>query len=251
MSRSDSRPSESRRRKEDAARERAGAPILVVAGLARETACVAGEGVTTICSGADVAALRAALEKTQETEFSCVVRFGLAGGLDYALRPGDVVVGLEAVAGETRHPMHKRLSDVLAEGLATAGLRTSQGVLAGVDRPVMDARAKSALREATQAVAVDMESHVVAGYAQARKLPFVIVRAITDPASRALPKLAASALKPNGDVDVARVVSELAREPGQIGDLIRAGLDARAGFSALRRSGALLGPLIRLVLTDL
>jgi hopanoid-associated phosphorylase len=227
------------------------APILVVTGLAREAACVAGDGVTTICSGADVSLLRVGLEKSQDADFSCVVSFGLAGGLDYALRPGDVLVGAEAVAGGRRHPTHKRLASVLTEGFATAGLNASLGVVAGVDRPIMDLRAKSALREATSASAVDMESHVAGEYAEARQLPFAIVRAISDPAARALPRLAASAIKPDGSVDLVRVVSELARAPGQIGDLVLAGLDARAAFASLGRCGALLGPLLRLVLADL
>ena len=32
------------------------APILVIVGMKREAACAAGEGVTTLCSGANVAA---------------------------------------------------------------------------------------------------------------------------------------------------------------------------------------------------
>ena len=46
----------------------------------------------TLCSGANVDLLRASLDDVAETNFSGVVSFGLAGGLDHALRPGDVVV---------------------------------------------------------------------------------------------------------------------------------------------------------------
>lgn len=227
------------------------APILVVTGLAREAVCVAGHGLTTICSGADVAVLAAALESVAHKDFAAVVSFGLAGGLDPILRPGDVVVGAEAVAQRARIATHPQFARALLEGLIGAGGKTILGGVAGVDAPVLDAPAKALLRMETQALAVDMESHLAAAYAEKRGLPFAIVRIVSDPASRALPALAASAVKPDGGVDIARIMRELAREPLQIGDLIRAGLDARAAFASLRRCGRLLGPLLRLVLTAL
>jgi len=104
------------------------------------------------------------------------------------------------------------------------------------------------LHERTGAVAVDMESHRAGAFARARNLPFAVVRAVSDPAARALPPLAAKAVTPKGGVDLALVLRELSREPAQIVDLIRAGLDSRAAFSTLRRVGPLLGPLLRLVL---
>jgi hopanoid-associated phosphorylase len=238
-------------RRIEATRNLAAAPVLVVTGLSREAACAAGDGLTTICSGADVAVLAAALEKFAHENFAAVVSFGLAGGLDPKLRPGDVVVGAEAAAPPARFATHSLLARVLVEGLSGAGGKTVLGGVAGVDAPVLDVPAKALLRAQTQAVAVDMESHIAAAYAEKRGLPFAILRVVCDPASRALPALAASAIKPDGGVDIARVMRELAREPMQIGDLIRAGADARAAFASLRRCGRLLGPLLRLVLAQL
>lgn len=237
------------RRKDLAAR--AAAPILVVAGMKREAACAAGEGVVTLCSGADVARLRAALDNLRETEFSAVVSFGLAGGLDYDLRPGDMVVADTVVTGQARRPTHDRLSDVLAEAAGAAGCKVVPGAIVGVDAPAMDVEAKTFLRETARAVAVDMESHVAAAFAQARKLPFGVLRAISDPAARALPPLAAKAVTPSGDIDMGIVARELIRAPDQMGGLILAGLDSRAAFASLGRSGPLLGPLLRLVLANL
>ena len=52
-----------------------------------------------------------------------------------------------------------------------------------------------------------------------------------------LPAVAANALKPDGGVDVLRVLRGLARRPGQIRALANAGRDARAAFAALGRCG--------------
>lgn len=238
-------------RRREAARASAAAPILVVTGMKREAACVAGDGVVPLCSGANVARLRKALDELGGMEFSAVVSFGLAGGLDYSLRPGDVVIADTVVAGERRHPTHLRLSDVLTEAVVAGGCKPIPGAVVGVDQPAMDTGAKTMLREANRAVAVDMESHVALEFAQARKIPLGVMRAISDPAARALPPLAAKALTPFGDIDNATVARELFRAPGQIGGLILAGLDSRAAFGSLGRCGPLLGPLLRLVLADL
>lgn len=241
----------SKRRRRGAGQDLADAPVLVVTGLAREAACAAGDGLTTIRSGADVAVLAAALEKLSAKNFAAVVSFGLAGGLDPKLRQGDVVVGAEAITPPARYATHSLIARILVEGLAGAGGKTVLGGVAGVDAPVLDVPAKALLRAETKALAVDMESHLAAEYAERRGLPFAIVRVVCDPASRALPALAASAIKPDGGVDIARVMWELAREPLQIGDLVRAGLDARAALASLSRCGRLLGPLLRLVLAQL
>lgn len=227
------------------------APILVITGMKREAGCVGNEGVVTLCSGADVARLRVALDKLGDTEFSAVVSFGLAGGLDYSLRPGHVVVADAIVGGDARRTTHSRLSDALIEGAAAAGCKVVPGAIVGVDRPAMDLSAKAALREGAGAIAVDMESHLAEEFARLRNLPFVALRAISDPAARALPPLVARALTPEGGVDTVGVAREILRGPHQLGGMIRAGLDSRAAFASLGRCGPLLGPLLRLMLADL
>lgn len=226
-------------------------PLLVIAGMKREAACVAGKGVVTLCSGANVAILKAELAKLQDQNFSGVVSFGLAGGLDYALRPGDIVVADAVLGGGQRYATDATLNDVMLKAVAAGGGKAARGALVGVDEPAMNVAAKTHLRETHNAIAVDMESHLAAQFAQARKLRFATLRAISDPAARALPPLAANALTPSGDVDGMKVARELLRAPGQIGDLIFAGLDSRAAFAALGRCGLLLGPLARLMFAGL
>ncbi|MEK8092109.1 phosphorylase [Methylocystis sp. IM3] len=238
-------------RRREAASVPAPGPILVLTGMKREAACVAGEGVVAICSGANVLKLRAELDLLQGRRFAAVVSFGLAGGLDHALRPGDLMIADTVVSGDDRHETHARLSDALAEGAAARGCKTISGAIVGVDQPAMDRHAKTRLRERSQAAAVDMESHLAAEFARDRGIPFAVVRAISDPALRGLPSLAAKALTPEGDVCGKTVARELIRAPRQIGGLMMAGLDSRAAFGSLSRCGPLLGPLLRLVLTDL
>jgi adenosylhomocysteine nucleosidase len=239
------------RRRQGAARVTPSGPLLVVTGMKREAACVAGEGVVAICSGANVHRLHSELHRLRDQPFSAVISFGLAGALEYGMRPGDVLVADTVVHGHARHATHDKLSDALAEGVAAKGCRIRPGAIVGVDEPAMDRHAKTHLRETARACAVDMESHLAVDFARSRGVPFAVVRAISDPAHRALPPLAAKALTPDGKVDGKKVARELVRAPRQMGGLILAGLDSRAAFGSLGRCGPLLGPLLRLVLADL
>jgi len=125
----------------------ASAPILVVTGLSREAACLGGgAGVIPLCSGADVRLLHAALLDLAEVEFSAVVSFGLAGGLDPALRPGDVAVGTTATSDGEHFRAHPALRKVLLNGFSGAGVAAREGAVAGVDAAVLTVAGKTALR---------------------------------------------------------------------------------------------------------
>ena len=223
------------------------APILVVTGLAREAASL-GAGVVPLVSGADAGALRRALADKAKAPFSAVVSFGLAGGLDPSLSPGTMIVASGVVATSERFACPPALVQVLVEGFSGAGAATRQGLVAGVEAPVMTAAAKARLFRETGALAVDMESHLAAAFARQRGLPFAVARVVSDPARRALPPLAAKAVRPDGSVDLGLVLREIAREPRQLAGLLAAGLDSGAAFATLRRCGPLLGPLLRLAL---
>ncbi len=230
---------------------RAGLPTLLLTGMKREAACAASDGVVTLCSGANVTHLRLSLDDLKAQDFGAVISFGLAGGLNPTLRPGDCIVAREIVAEGACFTSDNRLVDALIDAVAGAGRPPVSGAIAGVDEMAMDVAAKTALRSLTGADAVDMESHIAAAFAAEKGATFAAVRVIADPATRTLPPLAAKAITPEGDIDQGYVARELIRAPGQIGELIRAGLDSRAAFATLGRVGPLIGPLLRLVLADL
>jgi len=217
-------------------------PVLIVTGLVQEARIAAGPGMFVICSSSDPRQLRALLAMLDSSTFRGVISFGVAGGLDPALKSGDVVVATEVLAGDARWLAGLSLSDELIASIALRRRRVVRGGLAGVEQVIAARACKAALRLETGAAAVDMESHIAAAYAAEFELPFAALRVISDPASRALPALARMAIKPNGDIDLRKVLRGLARNPLTLRSLVSTGLDFNRALRSLRGCrGLLLG----------
>ena len=217
-------------------------PVLIVTGLVQEARIAAGPGMAVVCSASDPQQLRALLTVLDPATIRGVISFGVAGGLDPTLKSGDVVVATDVMAGDTRWLAGLSLSEEQIAGIALGRRRVVRGSLAGVEEVVVASQCKAALRSETGAAAVDMESHIAAAYAAENDLPFAALRVISDPASRALPALARNAIKPNGDIDVRKILRGIVRNPRALRALVSTGIDFnRALKSLLVCRGFLLG----------
>jgi adenosylhomocysteine nucleosidase len=208
------------------------ANVLIVCGLKREAAILAGPGRTTLCG--DAPTLLAGLAEAATLKPSLVVSFGLCGGLDPRLRPGDLILGAEVVSDQGGARTDEAVTRTLAQRLATADARVLVERLAASNIPVLSVAAKADLRRATGASAVDMESLIAGRYALERRVPFAILRAVSDPAERDLPPLVLRAVDSGGGIDVLAVVGGLLRSPGQFAGLRAAARDSAAAFRALK-----------------
>jgi adenosylhomocysteine nucleosidase len=209
-------------------------PVLIVTGLAQEARIASGPGMTVICSSSDPNQLRALLTVVDPSSVRGVISFGVAGGLDPSLRSGDVVVATEVTAGDTRWLAGSALNEEVIARVALGRRRVVKGVLAGVEEVVSGRSCKAALHLETGAAAVDMESHIAADYATAAGLPFAALRVISDPANRALPALARSVIKPNGEIDLRKVLGGLVRNPRTLHALVSTGIDFNRALRSLR-----------------
>ena len=163
---------------------------------------------------------------------------GLAGGLDPALSPGDVVLA-DAVA-TPEGLLHPCDADLRALLLGRLGMAVATGRVAGSDAMVVDVAAKRALRNVTGAVAVDMESHGIAAVAAALGLPFAAIRVVIDPADRAVPPAATLGMDAEGNARPLRVALALLRRPGDLPGLLALGRDNARAMKVLARIGAAL-----------
>jgi hopanoid-associated phosphorylase len=209
-------------------------PVLIVTGLVQEAKIAAGPGMTVICSSSDPVQLRSLLADFDPMTIRGVVSFGVAGGLDPDLKSGAVVVATEVVAGNSRWSASEALSDELIAGAGVGRQKVFRGGLVGVEKVVTGQAGKAALRSEFGAAAVDMESHIAAEFAAMAGLPFAALRVVSDPAHRALPEIATTAIKPNGDVDLRKVLRGIARNPLVIRALVSTGRDFNRALRSLR-----------------
>jgi adenosylhomocysteine nucleosidase len=154
-----------------------------------------------------------------------LVSFGLAGGLDPALRPGTIVIPSVVLSkGETFYA-----DGTLANRFGGLSRHT---MLAG-SAIAVDAATKRRLHTASEAHAIDLESGTVARVAGAHGLPFVVVRAICDPAERDLPQAALVALDATGGIGFSAVLRSVLAQPWQIPGLLALARDAVRARRAL------------------
>jgi adenosylhomocysteine nucleosidase len=199
--------------------------VGVVVGLATEARIARRAGWRVAIGGGTPAGATAAATTLVEQGCTGLISFGLAGGLDPALRPGALIVPSAVIDGDASHATDPNLSRMLGG--------TTPHVLIGAEAIVASVTAKRALRERTGATAVDLESGAVARIAAARGIPFAVLRAICDPADRALPRAAQIALEPGGEVSIWRVLASIAAHPGQLPALLALAADAASAKRSL------------------
>ncbi len=168
-----------------------------------------------------------------------LLSFGLGGGLDPALRPGDLVLASRvAMPDQPSLATDPAWTQTLAQALALQ----PQTILTSPRAILMPAE-KAALHQAHGAVLVDMETYGVAAAAQAHGLPFACVRAVADPADRAIPSAAMEGMAADGSTKPGAVLAALLRHPGDLPGLLHVARDSGRARRALGRV-ALLHPAL-------
>jgi hopanoid-associated phosphorylase len=212
------------------------ADLVVVTGMAFEARIAAGAGAEVLF-GKQGAALECALAARLSLPCDGVISFGVAGGLEPSLAAGAVVVAERVADGDHGFETDAAWSAALREALPWA----VGGTLAGADAAVASVADKQALRHATGAVAIDMESHLAGRAARAAHVPYAACRVVLDPALRALPSAALAALGKGGRSDITALLRTLARHPRQLPGVLQLGRDAALARAALRTARARLG----------
>lgn len=206
--------------------------ILAAVGMQREARLVErhgmGLGVRAVAGGGRAELLETRLKAALEG-VEAVLSIGLGGALDPSLEVGDVVVASEVLRPRRRWETDAAWRDFMLARLPGA----RSGAVYGSGEMVLNALDKAKLRRQGGAVLVDMESHVAAQVAAARGLPFGVVRVVSDKATASLPEAVLAGLAEDGSMNLMGVLGALARDPGQLPALIRAGRDADIAFKAL------------------
>jgi hopanoid-associated phosphorylase len=196
-----------------------------------------GEGSLLALSGIGRAAAAAAAQSLIDAGVSALMTFGMAGGLDPALKPGSVVIPCELLASDgARYVANPAWRRQVAAAVSPLRAVTEGNLLTSIHAIETPADKAAAFR-ATGAAAVDMESAAVAAIAAQHNLPFIAVRVIVDTAADMLPRAVVAASKA-GRVRLARLIGGLILAPREIGSLVRLAQRYRIAMRSLRVVGA-------------
>lgn len=211
--------------------------VVAVVGLAKEARMARRFGLTPVI-GAGSSKLLTRRLRALGPDIRGIVSFGLAGGLAPIPEVGDALIGTHIVTEIEHYACDPGWSRILRTKLPDA----HSVVIAGAEEPAQHMGAKKNLFRLTGAHAVDMESHVAARYAAEHRIPFVVLRAISDDNKRTLPPAALERLSLKGKPRMLAILRSLWREPDQFGELIRTGREAGKAFRTLLRCLRTLGP---------
>ncbi len=221
----------------------------IVTGLQRESQCLpdARNSTDTLIRCAGARPDRAETSATDLLNAGCnaLMSFGIAGGLAPDLVAGQVVIADRVVLPDgSEVATAANWRERLVAALPRNG-NIVVGAVAGSDTVVSDAGSKQRLFENTNAIAVDMESHRVASVAASAGVPFLVIRAVSDPSHQAIPKSAIGAIDENGSPRYGKVIGELLRRPADLPKLMQLSKDSESALASLRRVALTAGPLFR------
>ena len=228
--------------------------IGIICGMASEARCITrapcAEQFTVRVSGASAARARDHAADLAAGGARALISFGLSGALDPECVPGELLLVVKTVlpngnAIATDSLLFRKLSERIANLEAAFGpLPPRTATIVGSEYVIGSGEAKQSLRRRTEAMAVDMESHAVASVAHGCGIAYAAIRAIADPADRAIPQTAMAGLAPDGTTRPLRVIRELMARPQDLPALLQLGRDARAGLTALRGAALHLLPAL-------
>ena len=170
-----------------------------------------------------------------------IISLGFGGGTRDTSQPGDMVLatGLYRLDGSPFYWDKEQLGDPILpdrgllrqarNAVEVAGIDFELGPVLSLPTVARTAEMKRWLGKELGAGAIDMESFIVAELAQDEEIPFVVVRAVVDPAAVDLPELVGRVDQAPSGGRLIPALRYVVRRPWEVARLIRlSGASARA-----------------------
>jgi len=203
---------------------------LCVSGLAVEARIARAAGFAVVIGAGD-RERTAALVQAAAAHIDCLVSFGIAGGLAPELEAGTIVVSGEVVSEGHCWAIEPSARQRVSRFARSIG--AVEGPVLGANSTLATQLEKKQAWAATDALAVDLESDIVAGIATALGISFIILRSIADTARRDLPPAALVPLTAEGKPDFSSIAASVLRRPSQVTGMIGLARETAIALAAL------------------
>lgn len=203
---------------------------VCISGLNVEAKIAQAAGFSVVIGAGDRERTEA-LVATAAGQADRLVSFGIAGGLAPSLKAGTVVVSGEVVSEGHHWVIEPSIRQQLSQFARSVG--AVEGPILGARSILATQTAKKHAWDNTRAIAVDLESEIVARTATALGIPFIVLRSIADTVRRDLPPASLVPLTAEGKPDLLRVFRCVLRHPLQVGGMIGLARETALALSVL------------------
>lgn len=162
-----------------------------------------------------------------------LISWGCAAALSAQLKPGDLVLTDQVISATDNISSESDWIETVAAQL-TNPLSICKQAITSSQTIIAASSEKQQLHQQTAAAALDMESLAIAKTAKRHDLPFLVIRAIADPASMTLPQAVVESLNQQGRVELPKLLKFLLSHPWEIPALIKLGIHFNAAQKTLR-----------------
>jgi len=181
----------------------------------------------------DAAARHAATALCNQEEIAGLISFGVAGALDDSLQAGDLILP-EAVLADRNYPTDDAWCARIRYCLPKH-INVIRDTLVTSDVVLTTEAAKRTLAARSGGCAVDMESGAIAAVAAEKGIPFLVIRAISDPVQFSPPAALMDALQPDGSVKPVSLLALLLKRSLSLNELLRLAPGMRTACSTLKQ----------------
>ena len=198
------------------------------------------------CAGANADRARKAAQALLSKGCDALLSFGIAGGLDPLLQPGNTIVADAVVApsGQRIATREKWRNSLLAalDSLPSVHIAT----VAGSNTLISTKAERQAIRHTSGASAVDMESHAVAEVANNANVPFLALRVVADSYANVVPGWVVACIGEQGEIKPLALTAGIFAHLPDLQTLVRLSKSSSAAYAGLRHASLLAGPRFRL-----
>ncbi|MFB0505490.1 MAG: purine phosphorylase [Thermodesulfobacteriota bacterium] len=221
---------------------KAEAQVLIKKPMATGEVLHLPEGILLKISGIGARRARVASETLVKKGATALLSWGSAGGLLATLSPGSLilpekVLSSDRISFSVDTQWHERLCARLS---GHADLHT--GLLIQSPTVLRSPEEKIAMFNRYGAIAVDMESAAVAQVALLEGVPFMAIRAVSDPAYVSIPPSAMITIDERGIFRPVRLLRSIFRHPRELLPLVRLARTFRAAQTTLASVKRIAGP---------
>lgn len=189
----------------------------ILCGFAAEKKIAVKFSPLVTCSGAREERCREQAAWLVDQGATSLLSFGVSGGLHPGLDEHSVIIGTHVV---DMHGKRHACDMAMVARFSNAASHALTGHVYGSNVIVGSSDEKDRIHAETQALIVDMESHILAETAAKHGLPFMVLRGVSDDAGAPLPEAVLHGINEDGSENIPGVLKSLLRDPTQLPSLL-------------------------------